>query len=64
LSRLPPDSGPRRRPLFGQEHEAVPGLMLEALQLSLLVFDGADVEIHMCDDQLKTLPVVIPFNKS
>jgi len=38
--------------------------MLEALQLSLLVFDGADVEIHMCDDQLKTLRVVIPFNKS
>jgi hypothetical protein len=32
-----------------------------ALQMSLLVFGGADVEVHLCDDQLKTLRVVIPL---
>ncbi|MDT5060618.1 MAG: hypothetical protein QOH63_1077 [Acidobacteriota bacterium] len=32
-----------------------------ALELSKNVFDGAKVEIHLCDDQLKTLKVV-PMN--
>jgi hypothetical protein len=35
-----------------------------ALKLSLFVFDGENVEVHMCDEQLKTLRVVVPLLKS
>jgi hypothetical protein len=45
------------------DEEAVTLFKALALKMSLFVFDGADVEVHMCDDQLKTLRVVIPLGK-
>jgi hypothetical protein len=46
-----------------RDEEHIPGFKAEALLLSLLVFKGADVEVHLCDDQLNTLRVVIPVKK-
>jgi hypothetical protein len=47
-----------------KDEEFIPKFKAEALLLSLSVFKGADVEIHLCDEQLKTLRVVIPLGKS
>ena len=45
------------------DEEAVQQFKGLALKLRLMVFDGAEVEVHLCDDQLKTVRVVIPFAK-
>jgi hypothetical protein len=46
------------------DEEAVALFKALALQLSLFVFEGETVEVHLCDDRLKTLRVVIPLNKT
>jgi hypothetical protein len=45
------------------DEERIPRFKKLAQDISLKVFDGADVEVHLCDDQLKTRRVVIPLAK-
>ena len=44
-----------------QDEDFVQLAKVLALQLSKDVFDGAKVDIHLCDDGLNTIRVIVPL---
>jgi hypothetical protein len=43
-----------------QDPEVIEGMKVVALMLSQEVFDGAEADVHLCDEHMKTLRVVVP----